>query len=91
MRVVALIFCVLLGLAGSVCGADWPESHLFAGRDEASVAGSSACRECHVDFHERWEQSRHGASVRGVNLGWVEEVFGKLPIQFGGAVLEAEG
>lgn len=85
----------MTGLGGVVHGAGWPEASLFGGEDRGGVVGSAACRDCHRDFHERWEQSRHGASVRGVTVEWAEGVFGELPVRLeseeGGHMLEGMG
>lgn len=40
---------------------------LFSARQSggtADFAGSASCRECHQGFHELWERSMHGRSVR---------------------------
>lgn len=47
----------------------------------SAVAGSAACRECHPVFHERWEHSRHGASVVSVSKAWAARELGVLPAE----------
>jgi hypothetical protein len=64
---------ILMGLALWA----WPVGVMAA----HSVTGSASCRECHVEFHDRWESSRHGASVRAVDVGWVGGDLGDLPAE----------